>query len=92
MEDLENEKQKIKKDMDLKKQLLELLFQMYHIQVEKAEKYKETWKVCDTKFLIEKMKKQVLKLQLFKGLEDEKRRLIHIVNYCFFLYERLINL
>lgn len=88
MEEFEKDKQKIQKDLELKSQLLDLLFRMYHIQVEKAEKYKETWKVCDTKFLIEKMKEQFTKLQLFKGIEDEKRRLLHIVNYCFFLLIR----
>jgi len=65
---------------------------MEKILNEKEEKYNDMWTICELKELMEKLQDQVdsiVKLDINEHLA--MRRLIHIANYCYFLYNRLNN-
>ena len=57
--------------------------------LEKLSKYKDTWKTVSIGELKTKMDKQVGKLSNTSDKEKARRTLLHIANYCFFLYNRL---
>ena len=59
------------------------------ILIEKYPRYEHTWENID--FL--ELKHRLLKCVNTLGLTSDKtpRKLLHIANYCYFLYTRLIN-
>ena len=69
---------------------MEFVLEMEKILTEKFEKYQNTWQTCNLGTLIGKLHEQVNQLVILK--EDNKkakRTLLHIANYCYFLYIRL---
>jgi len=67
---------------------------MEKILNEKKSKYNDTWKTANLSFLIGKLKEQldsidIISLRRNISKEKTKRKLIHISNYCFFLYTRI---
>ena len=71
-------------------ELNEFVNKMLEVLIEKQEKYKDTWKTCD--FL--RLKGQLFNRANELGITSKstKRKLIHIANYCYFLYTRLENI
>ena len=71
--------------------------EMIKILQEKLPEYTSTWKTVDLKTLQNKMKEQIEKGNIFNVIlrdsyitkEKTRRRLLHIANYCFFLYNRI---
>jgi len=71
--------------------------EMIKILQEKLPEYTNTWKTVDLKTLQNKMKEQIEKGNIFNVIlrdsyitkEKTRRRLLHIANYCFFLYNRI---
>nr|BDI55166.1 MAG: nucleotide pyrophosphohydrolase, MazG-like [uncultured archaeon] len=81
---------------DLIDEVDEFADEMIEILEEKTEKYKDiTWEMVTIDTLKAKMTDQITALDYYikRGLAKEKhfarRKLIHIANYCFFLYNRL---
>lgn len=64
--------------------------QMEEILEEKSKQYQDFWRTCNLGTLAGKLKAQVRKLVFFKNYKSRaKRTLIHIANYCYFIYNRL---
>ena len=65
-------------------------YEMEDILLEKLSKYKDTWKTVSINTLISDMNEQIKKLPtIFLDKKKTRRTLLHIANYCFFLYNRL---
>lgn len=54
-------------------------------------KYKNTWKDVSIQILINKLNRHVKILSTSKDNLVIKKQLIHISNYCYFIYTRLSN-
>lgn len=57
---------------------------------EKHKEHQDLWKTCNVEVLTDRLFRQIRTLVL--GIltpQRIKRKLIHIANYCFFLYTRL---
>ena len=82
--------------MENKIEAYEFGYEMEEILQEKLSKYKDSWKTTSILKLHNKMIEQIEKMPHieYHHLTDidrikARRRLIHIANYCFFLYNRL---
>ena len=85
--------------MTQNKELKEFIDEMIKILEEKRPKYKDTWMKCGIETLKTKLNEQtenwfidsvILKNSIIpENKENTKRNLIHIANYCYFLYSRL---
>lgn len=81
------------------KELKEFVDGMIKILEEKRLKYKDTWKTIPIAELKAKLDKQtenwvidsiiLINSIIPENKENTKRNLIHIANYCYFLYSRL---
>jgi len=76
------------------KQFIDFNYAMLKIIEEKEKKYKEQWKTDDVYLLADKLQltnELLYTIASFNGIEKErsKRLLLHLANYCFFLYTRL---
>ena len=75
--------------------LKEFTIEMSNILEEKFEKYKDSWKTTSIGELRPKIGEQMKGITdiIMTGYEFDrekvKRKLLHIANYCFFLYNRL---
>jgi len=61
---------------------------MQEILNEKFPKYRNTWKTVELDYLLYKLRNKLIPLSLEMPLKA-KRELVHIANYCYFLYSRL---
>lgn len=84
---------------------LEFAKEMFVILKEKDLENKDSmgnskWKKCDRKELLEELEKQIKKFNFNGSIDDKylildktkqfkRRKLLHISNYCFFLWKRL---
>jgi len=71
------------------KKLANFMLRMDEILKEKSEKYKDLWEICNLGILVGKLKEQVNKLVITEDIENPKRTVLHIANYCLFIYNRL---
>jgi len=65
--------------------------EMLNILKQKNKKYNDTWKTSDIYYLKNKLRKQ-LDSTFFHNPEKvkrAKRQLLHIANYCYFLYTKI---
>lgn len=63
--------------------------EMKKVLDEKFEQYKDSWKTMDLGFLKYKLDDMAKNTYVYKPESNPKRKLIHIANYCYFLYNRL---
>jgi len=63
--------------------------EMIKILREKLKIYKDTWKTIYLDNLIHKLKEQVKEISYRNNIKRTKRQLLHIANYCYFIYQRL---
>lgn len=61
---------------------------MLEILEEKQKDYKDTWKTANLDFLQDLLIEQTITL-VPTNSKRSKRKLIHIANYCYFLYTRI---
>ena len=76
------------------KELLEFATEMIKVLNEKTEKYKGDWETTHVNTLLKCIEDQLEKLKdpiLNDGIPYRKRRLLHIANFCFLLYNKLIE-
>ena len=70
--------------------LAEFRNEMMEILKEKFDKYQNIWKNSETEYLLFKLKQQLKQIRLYTvNSEITKRKLLHIANYCYFIYEKL---
>jgi len=76
--------------LEVKAIMYKFFIQMEKILNEKRHKYKgDTWKISNLDFLLSKLKEQLDSIDYTENKEQTKRKIIHIANYCFFIYSRL---
>jgi len=63
--------------------------EMIKILREKSKIYKDIWKITYLDNLINKLKKQIKTIDYRNNIKRTKRQLLHIANYCYFIYQRL---
>ncbi|KKM23392.1 hypothetical protein LCGC14_1615650 [marine sediment metagenome] len=92
---IKNQINKILNEIVKSDKLKEFTIEMSNILEEKFEKYKDSWKTTSIGELRPKIGEQMKGITdiIMTGYEFDrekvKRKLLHIANYCFFLYNRL---
>lgn len=71
--------------------LTEIIDNMDKILVEKQDKHNNTWKDCDLAYLRLQISKRANQLFICKSIDKKLREIIHLFNYLFFLYYRLLK-
>jgi len=75
--------------LEVKAIMYRFFIQMEKILNEKKDKYKDTWKTANLHFLLEKLKEQLDSIDYKDDIEKTIRKIIHIANYCFFIWNIL---
>ena len=65
---------------------------MKDILKEKFKKYDTTWKTIKIYNLKDKLKQQLNSMSIIFNPIRAKRQILHIANYCYFIWYRLNNL
>lgn len=70
--------------------LTEFRNEMLKILTKKFDKHQDSWKYVDIEYLIIKLKEQLKRIYLDNNHnESNKKRLLHIANYCYLIYQKL---
>ena len=69
--------------------LAEFRNEMMYILKKKSNKYQNTWKNVEIDYLLYKLKKQLSRINLKDTNKYIQKRLLHIANYSYLIYQKL---